>query len=213
MLDCSVDEIRYGACNVLETMIQLISQYGYYALYPAMALGMIGFPLPEETLLTFVGSMTVFGAMDYFITMIICFLGTMTGMITSYSIGKKFGKPFLYKMGKWVKLTPARLVRTEQWFQKYGIWSVSFGYFVPGVRQLTSYMAGFSGVSLGKYILFAGSGALVWVATFVSLGRFVGFKFHSIVYLFHEYLWESVFILSLSAAFGTWYYYYLRKKR
>ncbi|MDB5054889.1 MAG: rane phosphatase-like protein [Bacilli bacterium] len=171
-----------------ETLQHFILHYGYSALFILLAAGIVGLPVPDEILMTFVGYLTSIALFNFWLALFISFAGAMSGMIVSYTLGKKVGKPVLFRYGKWVKLTPARLNRAEIWFQKYGLWTVCFGYFVPGVRHFTCYWAGVSGVKFWRYLLFAGSGALIWCATFITLGHFLGNSMEHVIHLMHKYL-------------------------
>ncbi|MEF3303868.1 DedA family protein [Paenibacillus sp. GYB003] len=155
----------------------LIGQYGYIALYVLLALGIVGIPVPDELLLTFIGYLASIGMFYYPAAVAVSLMGAMTGMVVSYWVGRSVGKPALRKYGKWIKLTPKRLGTAERWFDRYGPWTVSFGYFIPGIRHLTCYLSGVSGMSQRKYLLFAGVGALVWCLFFITLGYFVGYHF------------------------------------
>ncbi|MCY9591875.1 DedA family protein [Paenibacillus chitinolyticus] len=197
-----------------ETIFELISNYGYTALYALLAAGIVGLPIPDETLMTFVGSLTMdTGPLNFTHSLIVSYLGTMTGMLISYTVGLRLGKPFLYKIGKWVRVKQERITRTELWFQKYGMWAVFFGYFVPGLRHFTCYLAGVSGISLWRYLLFAGSGALLWCCTFLSLGHFIGANFEAVLKGFHTYLGICLMGLAVAAAVGFLIYYLVRRKR
>ena len=55
-----------------------------------------------------------------------------------------------------------------------GHWALTFGYFIPGVRHFTAYAAGMSELEAPQFALFAYSGAVLWVGTFLSLGYFLG---------------------------------------
>lgn len=155
----------------------MIGHYGYIALYVLLALGIVGIPVPDELLLTFIGYLTSIGIFYYPIAVVVSLLGAMTGMIVSYWVGRRLGKPVLWKYGKWIKLTPKRLQKAERWFNRYGPWTISFGYFIPGIRHLTCYLSGVSGMNQRKYLLFAGGGALIWCLVFITLGYFVGYHF------------------------------------
>lgn len=176
----------------MEYILQFITDYGYIALFGLLALGIVGLPVPDETLMTIVGSLAAHGTLSYTVSLVVSFAGSMTGMLVSYTVGRKLGKPFMYRYGKWVHLTPNRLKKAERWFHKYGVWTVSFGYFVPGVRHFTCYLAGVSGIRFWRYLLFAGSGALIWCTTFITLGYFVRENWQSIMAAIHHY---SIFIV------------------
>lgn len=163
-----------------------LSHYGYIALFMLLALGIIGIPIPDETLMVFVGSLTVNGPFQYILAFAICLAGSMTGMLISYIIGRKVGKPLLDRYGKTFKLTPKRIEQTERWFQKYGSWSIVFGYFVPGFRHLTCYLAGMSRMRWTTYFVAAGLGAILWVATFLTIGHVVGNHWRDAVRWLHS---------------------------
>ncbi|GIP32129.1 DedA family protein [Paenibacillus sp. J2TS4] len=161
----------------MEFVQEMIAQYGYIALYFLLALGIIGLPIPDEVLMTFVGYLASIGIFGYSAAVSVSLLGAMSGMILSYELGRKIGKPLIWKYGKWLLLTPERLEKAEGWFNRYGLWTVSFGYFIPGIRHLTCYLSGISGIERRKYWLFAGAGALVWCVLFITLGYFIGVQF------------------------------------
>lgn len=165
----------------------LVTAYGYIALYGLLAAGIVGLPIPDETLMVLAGSLVSLGTFDYTTTIAVCFAGSMSGMFVSYAIGRKLGKPVLYRYGRRVRLTPKRLARAEAWFHKYGVWTVAFGYFLPGLRHLSCYLAGVSGIGLRRYLCFAGGGALVWCLTFVTVGYYVGEHWETILRLAHRY--------------------------
>jgi membrane protein DedA with SNARE-associated domain len=205
---------KVGACLVLDDLLLLIEQYGYIALYCLLAVGIVGLPVPDEILMTTVGSLTSTGGpLTFGKTFAVSFAGAMSGMLVSYYLGKSVGKPFLYKYGKWVKLTPKRLEKAEGWFKKYGLWTVMFGYYVPGVRHFTCYLAGVSNVVLWRYLLFAGSGAFIWCLSFLALGHFIGANAAQIMELVHHYLGMTFAIVAVLAAIVLYLYIRYRRKQ
>ncbi|WP_144937258.1 DedA family protein [Paenibacillus sp. 32O-W] len=161
----------------MEFVQEMIAQYGYLALYCLLALGIIGLPIPDEVLMTFVGYLASMGILRYTAAVVVSLLGSMSGMILSYELGRKIGKPLVWKFGKWIWLTPKRLEKAEGWFNRYGKWAVSFGYFIPGIRHLTCYLSGVSGMKRTTYWLFAAIGAVVWCVLFITIGYFIGVQF------------------------------------
>jgi membrane protein DedA with SNARE-associated domain len=73
-----------------------------------------------------------------------------------------------------VHVSAAMIARVEQWFSRVGKWLLMVGYFVPGVRHLTAFVAGASGLPARTFAAFAYTGALVWVSCFVLIGYTVG---------------------------------------
>lgn len=162
-----------------EIMVYL-TQYGYVALFILLALGILGIPVPDETLIATFGGMIAQGHFHFAGALTVTFFGSMTGMMISYTLGRKVGKPLLDRYGKWIRITPSRLQSTEAWFKRYGPVSIIFGYFVPGLRHLSSYMAGIFKVPLSRYLLYAAAGALLFCTTFLLIGHAVGYHWNEI---------------------------------
>lgn len=158
----------------MEFMDNFINQYGYLAIFLLLSLGIIGLPIPDEILMMFIGYMSQEGGLNFTLSIILSFLGSSTGMIISYLIGNKFGKPIILKYGKWVGLNNKRFIKVERWFQRFGPWTIIIGYYVPGIRHLTSYISGITQMKFKTYLAFACFGALTWVLVFISIGYFVG---------------------------------------
>ena len=62
-------------------------------------------------------------------------------MIISYFIGRKAGRPFINKFGKWVGLKEKRMEKVDRWMKKYGPYTIILGYFIPGIRHVTCYFS------------------------------------------------------------------------
>jgi len=158
----------------METVEHLITNYGYIAIFLMLTLGIVGLPIPDEALMTLVGYFTQNGILNYGFAIVISFTGALVGMLISYSIGRKFGRPLVKKYGKWVGLKEKRMVRVEKWMDKYGAYSLILGYFVPGLRHLTCYFSGISQMKFKTYLLFVAIGAFLWCVTFITIGKVIG---------------------------------------
>lgn len=158
----------------MELAKELISQYGYFAIFGMLVLGIVGLPIPDEVMMTFVGYLSSIHLLNYEMSLLISFSGAISGMLISYFLGKKIGKPLLDKFGKWIGLTPKRLDTVHRWFEKYGPWTILFGYFVPGIRHVTCYLSGMNEMDMKRFLLYAGSGAFIWCLVFITIGYTIG---------------------------------------
>ena len=158
----------------LDMLMQWVSMYGPIALFVLLVLGIVGLPVPDETLMVFCGALIGKGTLNPEATFAAAFFGSAAGITLSYFIGRTAGKPFLDKFGPWMHLTPARLEQVHKWFEGYGHWSLTFGYFVPGVRHFTAVVAGMTNLEYPVFARFAYIGALLWVTTFLTLGYIIG---------------------------------------
>lgn len=165
----------------------LITRYGYIGIFSALALGIVGLPLPDELLLTYVGYNISQGKMMYLLAFTSALLGAITGISISYAVGLKLGLPFLKKFGPKIHITQGRIEYTQTLFEKYGNIVLMIGYFIPGVRHLTAYLAGISRMNPRKFMIFAYSGALLWSITFISLGHELGERWFLVEEYMHRY--------------------------
>ncbi|MFL6449048.1 MAG: DedA family protein [Bryobacteraceae bacterium] len=179
----------------MEFLSQWISQYGYAGLFVLLVLGIVGLPVPDETLLVFSGYLISKGQLGALLTFASAFAGSVSGMSISYLLGRTLGHAAVERYGRFVHVTPAKVERVHQWFKRVGNWLLSVGYFIPGVRHFTALVAGMSGLEFRIFAPFAFSGAAVWVALFLSLGYWFGENWQSIIVLTHQYTFPAVLLL------------------
>lgn len=158
----------------MEFVQQFITDYGYLAIFLMLVLGIIGLPIPDEVMMTVVGYFTNIHVLNYELAILVSFAGALSGMLISYIIGKKAGRPFIEKYGKWIGLKEKRIRKVEKWMEKYGSYSLIFGYFIPGFRHITCYLSGISKMNLKTYMLSAAIGAFLWCFTFITIGKGIG---------------------------------------
>ena len=158
----------------METITHLLSQYGYLGLFGLLMFGIVGVPVPEETLLTVAGVLVYRGHLRLEPTLLAAFLGSACGITVSYGLGRGVGRVVTRRLGNFVRVTPEQIERVEAWFERVGHWGLLWGYFLPGIRHLTALVAGATKLRYRDFALFAYSGALLWSLTFISLGTLAG---------------------------------------
>ena len=160
--------------NLNETFVHLLLEYGSLMLFVLLMLGIIALPIPDETLLVFSGALIATGNLHLHSTVLAAILGSLCGISISYILGLTGGHYLVLKYGSWVGITMQRLEKAKEWFNHFGKWSLFIGYFIPGVRHFTGFTAGTAGVEYRHFALFAYSGGIIWVLTFLSIGYFFG---------------------------------------
>ena len=182
-----------------------ITEYGYFAIFGLLVFGIVGLPVPDETLLTFTGYLIFRGNLRLPLAVAAALGGSAAGMTISYTLGRSFGLALLHRYGKYVHLTPERLARAHAWFERIGHWALTVGYFIPGVRHLTAYAAGVTEVAPRQFALFAYSGTVLWVSCFISLGYFLGEKWEAVQREIEKYaVGVSITLAILLAAYLVW---------
>jgi len=191
---------------------QWITQHGYAGIFSLLVFGIIGLPVPDEWLLTFSGYLIFKHTLHFVPTFGAAFLGSACGITVSYTLGRVFDSVVLVKYGWLFHLTPARLARVHSWFERRGRWTLLVGYFIPGVRHLTGYVAGVSELRFADFALFAYSGAFCWAAIFLTLGYVLGEEWDRVMGRLHD---TNVLLMVIALAAVLLYagFLYVRRKR
>ncbi len=171
----------------MDSVFAWVAHYGYAGLFGLLVLGIVGLPVPDETLLVFCGYLISQRRLLPFPTFLAGFGGSACGISISYFIGRTLGRGAANRYGKYIGLTAARLDRVHRWFQYVGDWLLAIGYFIPGVRHFTAIVAGMSDLEFGTFAKFAYTGAAVWVASFLYIGYIVGENWQAALQLVHRY--------------------------
>jgi membrane protein DedA with SNARE-associated domain len=179
----------------MPVLINWIKTYGYLGVFSSLTLGMFGLPVPDESILTFTGFLIAKHYLHPVPAVLAAFVGSTCGITLNYLVGRFIGFPLLQKYGAHMHLTPEKLDRARQWFEKYGKWALFIGYFLPGIRHLASFTAGTSRLRYWFFAPFAYAGGFLWVISFISLGYFLGEEWPRIMPQVETYLWESVAVI------------------
>jgi len=163
-----------------QQVLAWITQYGYLAIFLLLMFGIVGLPVPDETLLTFTGYLIYSGHLRFPLAYATALAGSISGITISYTLGRTFGLMLIHRYGRYLRIREDHVHKAQKFFEGAGHWGLTFGYFVPGVRHLTAYAAGMSDLESHIFATFAYAGACVWVATFMGLGYLLGERWHDV---------------------------------
>lgn len=151
-----------------------LAHYGYFAIFGLLVLGIVGPLIPDDTILVLAGVAVHRGQLEFVPTLAVAYAGSVCGITVSYLLGRSGAIYALERFPPLHRWVERHLPQTRRWFERYGKWTLSFGYFVAGLRHFTALTAGLSGLRYPTFAAFAYSGGLAWVLSFVSIGYFVG---------------------------------------
>jgi membrane protein DedA with SNARE-associated domain len=185
--------------------LEWISRYAYTGIFGLLLLGIVGLPVPDEFLLTFVGYLVFRRRLEFLPSLAAAFAGSACGITISYVLGRTVGAYLVHHCGRWLHLDEGKMQRVHNWFERTGGWSLTFGYFIAGVRHLTALVAGMADYEPPKFAAFAYSGALFWTLSFISLGYFLGERWHTASETFQRVSLMALAVLAVAAAlYALW---------
>ena len=169
---------------------QYLGTYGYGFLF-------LGTILEGELILLTAGFLSYFGAMNFFVVLIVAFFGAIIGDNLWFWAGRKGGTHLIDRYGKFFFLTQKRVNRARKYFDTHGSKAVFVSRFVFGTRVSTSILAGALGMPLKKFQRSNVAGAASW--TIITAG--LGYLFAKSFELLRAYLVQTENALLILAVF------------
>jgi membrane-associated protein len=158
-------------------LVFFVQQYGdwVYALLFAIIFvetGIVVAPfLPGDSLLFVAGALCVTEGMSLPLLMLLLVVAAILGDALNYSIGHWFGEALI----KRTRLISAeKLKYTEQFFEKHGPKTIVIARFLPIVRTMAPFVAGFGGMKAQRFFLYNVTGGLLWVVSLTLAGYLFG---------------------------------------
>jgi membrane protein DedA with SNARE-associated domain len=189
----------------MQLLLFTITKYSYCAIFIALGLGILGLPIPDETLMAYAGFLAFQGKMNYLLTIMAAFLGTSCGVTIGYSLGRTFGNPFIKKYADRMHVHPNDIREAEKFYNKYGRFALFIGYFIPGIRHLTAIFAGTSLMPYGTFALFAYTGGFLWTIILVNIGYLLGEKWQYVYMYSHRFIISLIILSVIALSIGIYW--------
>jgi membrane protein DedA with SNARE-associated domain len=178
----------------------ILHRYSYLASYGLLYIEESGVPLPApgDVFVMYVGA-HVPRNLPSWISAWLGLIGVVVlGATNLFFISKRFGRRLAEgRFAEVVHLSPERLKRAEQWFQRYGVIAIIFGRHIPGFRIPITVAAGVLRVS---YPIFAASVAVstaIWAGVVIIIGINFGPRMEAFLRVHREtyWMWAAVVLV------------------
>jgi len=154
----------------VDDVTQFLVRYGALLLFGVVFAKQAGLPIPAVPVLLAAGAMAGAGQMNLLLAIVLAVVACLLGDLIWYYLGRYRGGRVLKVLCR-ISLEPDSCVRrTEEFFTRHGIRSLVFAKFLPGLSTVTPSLAGMFGVSVERFLLYNGLGALLWTVAFVAPG-------------------------------------------
>ncbi|MDQ3509614.1 MAG: DedA family protein [Actinomycetota bacterium] len=141
----------------------------------------VGLPLPAQTVLLTAGVMAGQGILDPFFAMAFGVSGAILGSQAGYLIGRKGGRPFVLRWGKYPGATEERLDRAEEFFGKHGRRAVFVARFVPVLKTFGYLVAGVIKMPHAVFFRYDLLGTTLWAAVSILAGDLISESVMSLI--------------------------------
>jgi len=160
--------------------------------------------LPGDSLLFAIGALAAVPNSPIHIGVIIPLLivAAVLGDAVNYSIGYRIG-PKVFRSEGSIFFNRKHLVRTQDFYERYGGKTIIIARFVPIIRTFAPFVAGIGQMRYSRFFSFNVVGAVSWVVLFIPAGFWFG-NLPFVKKQFHYVIFAIIFLSILPALIEFW---------
>ena len=170
-----VEQILAFLANIV---ISVIDATGYWGIVILMAIESACVPLPSELIMPFAGYLVSQGKMNLFLAATAGAFGCNVGSVVAYEVGKRGGRPFVLRYGKYLLIGADELDAADRFFARWGSAAVFVGRLLPVIRTFIAFPAGVARMPLVPFHLYTFIGSWPFCFALAWVGRELGEAWH-----------------------------------
>lgn len=162
----------------LAELTQALGPWIYFLLFAIVfcETGLVVTPfLPGDSLLFAIGALASLpdSGLNLWLIAALLLAAAILGDAVNYAVGAYIGpRVFSSEESRW--LNKKHLMRTHEFYEKYGGKTIILARFVPIVRTFAPFVAGVGQMTYAKFALYNVTGAVAWVLSFLLAGYWFG---------------------------------------
>jgi|SRR5579863_230045 len=147
-------------------------QYGYLILFLGLLAENAALPVPGETILLISALYCNFGQLRLGLILPVGIVAAVLGDNVSFYVGRRYGRPFVDRYGRYILISERRMERIEHFFERHGARAIFLQRWITGFRVVGALVAGTTRMGWSRFLFYNLCGAVVWVTTVGLLGYF-----------------------------------------
>ena len=159
--------------DLIATWFEWVRDGGYLGVALLMAMESSILPVPSEIVIPPAAYWASQGRMTLFGVVIAGTVGSYVGAMVMYAASRWLGRPLVLRWGRFVRITPEKLERTERFLARYELGGIFFARLLPVVRHLIGIPAGIVRMPVLPYSLTTIAGSAIWCAVLAWFGQSV----------------------------------------
>jgi membrane protein DedA with SNARE-associated domain len=158
---------------IVDVATEFIGSAGVVAVFLLMTLESACIPVPSEAIMLFAGFAVSKGELTLFGIVAAGVLGNLVGSWIAYAVGY-YGRLDLLEKNRLIHISPKHLKWADDWFERYGSWTVFFSRMLPIIRTFISLPAGVAKMPFWRFTAYTLAGCIPWVLMLALVGQSVG---------------------------------------
>ncbi|GFE81124.1 hypothetical protein GCM10011487_31240 [Steroidobacter agaridevorans] len=154
----------------MDTLLHVIESYGLWVVFFCVLLDQGGLPFPSYAPMIVTAALATDKHESLWPVLLVATLAALLADLAWFAGGRRFGNKLLRLMCR-VSLSPDSCVgMTRNIYAKWGAPSLILAKYIPGFAAVSTTLAGESGTSWRRFIVYDGIGAALWAAGAIALG-------------------------------------------
>jgi membrane protein DedA with SNARE-associated domain/rhodanese-related sulfurtransferase len=154
----------------MDTLLHVIASYGLWVVFFCVLLDQGGLPFPSYAPMIVTAALATDRQESLLPVLLVATLAALIADLAWFAGGRRFGNRLLRLMCR-VSLSPDSCVgMTRNIYAKWGAPSLILAKYIPGFAAVSTTLAGESGTSWRRFIIYDGIGAALWAAGAIALG-------------------------------------------
>jgi membrane protein DedA with SNARE-associated domain len=155
---------------------QFLAAYGVLAIFLVLALKESGVPLPvpSDLILITAGAQVATGALPLLPLILAVEVALLIGGSVQFVLARSVGRQVVYRLGRRIGLSQARLEQAGAFLQKRGSLAIVLGLNIPGARAGIIPSAGLAGFAYRVFAPAMFAGSSIFYGWHLALGYLVG---------------------------------------
>jgi membrane protein DedA with SNARE-associated domain/rhodanese-related sulfurtransferase len=154
--------------------LALFVKYAYLILFVWILVEQLGIPIPSIPLLLTAGTLSVTHKVGVLPSLLVVLAGCLLPDSLWYLLGRRFGNRVLKVLCRYSFEAATCVSKTEGYFTRRGAVTLLFAKFVPGLSTVAAPIAGQTGMSFERFLLWDLAGTVLWAGSYLLAGRFFG---------------------------------------
>jgi membrane protein DedA with SNARE-associated domain/rhodanese-related sulfurtransferase len=148
--------------------------YAYLIIFLWVLVEQIGIPIPSVPVLLTAGTLSATHRVSWLAITLAMLAACVIADTIWFSLGRRYGNSVLKLLCRLSFEASTCVSKTEGYFTRRGAVTLLFAKFVPGLSTVAAPIAGQTGMSFSRFLVWDLAGSLIWGETFILAGRFFG---------------------------------------
>lgn len=120
--------------------------------------------LPSEVIVPAAAALLITDPVSFVVFVLAAGIGGTVGAFVPFYVFRDTRVGSVNRIKNWIVISEERIEQGQEWFQRWGQWSVFWGRFLPALRSVVSIPAGFANMNPRRFGVFTATGTVGFYA-------------------------------------------------